>query len=462
VTGDRRLVDWQAAFAAYAAVDPRCEPDREAYLSAFTYGADFQARADSWGIVPTADFQGPCWAPWLWFDVDRAGNLDLALRETRRLALFLDGRYQLHSEDDLLLFLSGGKGCHAGLPTRLWCPEPSADFHEVARHFAARLAELAGLGVYNAERGYRIDEGAYLKVQLFRAPNSRHPRSGLFKRRLSFDELMNLSAERISQLAERPEPFDIPAPAYRSDQAARDWAEAAAVVQEAAAARQQRQVGGSGKPTLNRVTREFIFRGAEEGDRHRLLFSAAANLGEFPSVEALAYALLREPGLDAGLPPSDVDRQIRCGLERGRKGGAEAGEPVPLADPPPDRQAVGAALAAAWAAQAAPTGPTPSAPPPTPVLPAGAEEAGCPAGEVQARLAALWAQDEAANVELELAEEREAIQATGGRPAPPCPPDGARFIYRAPGGRPCARDGATLWSWERAPRWYHVADFPLP
>jgi len=44
------------------------------------------------------------------------------------------------------------------------------------------------------------------------------------------------------------------------------------------------------------------------------LFSAAANLGEFNCPPALAHALLTEAGLDSGLSPSDVRRQIECGL----------------------------------------------------------------------------------------------------------------------------------------------------
>ena len=52
----------------------------------------------------------------------------------------------------------------------------------------------------------------------------------------------------------------------------------------------------SGTPTLNRQTLDFIRDGAEAGDRHRLLFSAAANLGEFGCLSDLAHALstLRE------------------------------------------------------------------------------------------------------------------------------------------------------------------------
>lgn len=51
------------------------------------------------------------------------------------------------------------------------------------------------------------------------------------------------------------------------------------------------------------------------GDRHRLLFSAAANLAEFGCPPALAHELLTESALDSGLPPKEVRRQIDCGLD---------------------------------------------------------------------------------------------------------------------------------------------------
>jgi len=37
-TSRRRLIDFDAAFRAYAECDARAEVNREAYLSAFTYG----------------------------------------------------------------------------------------------------------------------------------------------------------------------------------------------------------------------------------------------------------------------------------------------------------------------------------------------------------------------------------------------------------------------------------------
>jgi hypothetical protein len=66
--------------------------------------------------------------------------------------------------------------------------------------------------------------------------------------------------------------------------------------------------------------------GADVGDRHRLLFSAAANLAEFPTRDDLIHALLTKVGRDMGLTPPDVARQIACGIrhtqQHTREGGA--------------------------------------------------------------------------------------------------------------------------------------------
>jgi hypothetical protein len=301
----RRLVDAGAAFQGYASCDPRAETDREAYLSAFCYGDDFRRRADASGFVDTKDFTGPCWSPWLWLDIDRAGDLGGALMDARRLTAFSLDRFRTLDDEDLLLFFSGSKGFHVSLPTALWEPEPSPAFHRVSRRLAECIADAAGVA---------IDAGVYDKVRAFRAPNSRHPGTGRYKRRLSHDELMRLPIDRIAQLAEQPEPFDIPAPPARDRQAAADWLDAERRVRQQAEGKAQRRVAGDGAPTLNRLTLEFIRAGAEEGDRHRLLFSAAANLAEFGCPPALAHALLTESALDSGLPPKEVHRQIECGL----------------------------------------------------------------------------------------------------------------------------------------------------
>ena len=154
----------------------------------------------------------------------------------------------------------------------------------------------------------------------FRAPNSRHPKTKLHKRRLSIDELMHLKIERIQELAGEPLAFDVPTITATSKQAANDWLEATRQVEQAAEAFKQRLAMANGSATLNRATLEFIRNGASPGDRHRLLFSASANLAEFGCPVELAHELLNEAALDSGLSPSETRRQIDCGLNHSRKG----------------------------------------------------------------------------------------------------------------------------------------------
>jgi hypothetical protein len=337
-TEPRRLVDAAAAFDAYAGLDPRADVKREAYLSAFRFDEDFRRYLDAHESL--RGFAGKCWSPWLWFDIDRADNLDAALVDARRLAAGLVERYRL-DDDALFCFFSGAKGCHLGLPTSLWTPAPSTEFHRVARRLAEGIA---------AKFCVAIDTGVYDLVRPFRAPNSKHPTTGRHKRHLTMDELVGLSLDGILMLAATPAPFDLPTPPAANDQATADWLAAERLTQRQTEANAQRRAAAAGAQTLNRATLLFIGGGAPVGDRHRLLFSAAANLAELSCSPALAHALLTESALDCGLSPSEVRRQIECGL-------AHVGPIPPATEPAPSTttstraaydSALQAELAALW------------------------------------------------------------------------------------------------------------------
>ena len=306
-TNERRLVDWQDAFVGYAALDEKAEVNREAYLSAFTFGDDFQQHLDANGS--TKGFDGVCGAKFVWFDIDRT-DLEAARRDAARLCLRLIERYSL-DDDGPLMFFSGSKGFHLGLPTDLWQPSASLTFHRTARRLAEGLAAAVQV---------TIDGGVYDKVRAFRAPNSRHQKTGLHKRALTLDELMRLSVERIQDLAREPRAFDVPTITTRSEQAVADWLDAVQAMEREAEANQQRRTSSNGSTRLNRSTLDFIRNGAGSGDRHRLLFSAAANLAEFGCPSELVRELLTEAALDSGLAPNEVRRQIDCGLKHHSKG----------------------------------------------------------------------------------------------------------------------------------------------
>ena len=81
---------------------------------------------------------------------------------------------------------------------------------------------------------------------------------------------------------------------------------------------------GDGPRRLNALTLDFIRSGGtSNGERHTRLFQAAANLAELGAGLELAEALLTESGLDSGLSPSEVARQIKSGIEHVQRKGGE-------------------------------------------------------------------------------------------------------------------------------------------
>ncbi len=290
-----------AAFRAHCSADPRSEPDRECYLSAFAFPEEFKTHLETTGS--TADYKGRCWSRWLWFDIDR-DDPALALDATKALVTYTLMMFHEFGEDDLLYFFSGSKGYHIALPLT-HAPPPSTTFNAVCRAVAERLA---------TERQVVIDAGIYDKVRLLRAPNSTHPKTGLHKVRLTYAQLMGMGHERIAELAKEPIPFDVPTAHVIPKLLPIYWTEAEAQVNEKLTAKATRTATTAGR--LNRQTMDYIKHGTETGkSRHTTLLSAAANLREFGASESLISALLEEQGLDDGLPPKDVQRQIRCGIE---------------------------------------------------------------------------------------------------------------------------------------------------
>lgn len=298
VLGGRRLVDAAAAFAAHCRADPRSEPAAEGYLSAFRFGPDFRDHLARHGSPK--GFAGPCWSPWLWADIDRPAP-EAAADAARRLVGFALERYRGLDEDAVLVFFTGRKGYHVGLPLGFG-PAPDPAFPAVCKALAAGLAAGAGVG---------IDPAVYQTVQPLRAPNSRHPKTGRHKRRLSVAELTGLTAARHAELAAAPLGFDPPEPAADADLAA-DWREAAGRVAHQRCHRRAVYAPGVGR--LQRDTLAFLAAGAADGERTTRLFRAAADLAEHGAPAPLVGMLLTEAALDTGLPPAEVARVIGCGV----------------------------------------------------------------------------------------------------------------------------------------------------
>lgn len=160
------------------------------------------------------DWTGPCGTLRLFWDADRDGDVAAALADTRRLASYLIDRYGL-DEDLVLVGLSGSKGYHVEIP---FGPIGPADHvPATVRRLCRSVADAVGIATFDA--------GNYDRTRLWRCWNSRHERSGRFKRRLRLDELLYLDHDRHAELWCVPLAFDPPDPVLSSllDQ---DWSRA--------------------------------------------------------------------------------------------------------------------------------------------------------------------------------------------------------------------------------------------
>ena len=302
----RTVVSHRKATLAYAHAVPAVQPELPGYLSAFAFPKAFKQHVETTGS--TAGYTGPVGVPSLNFDIDRT-DLDAAIRDARRLASYLADRYGA----DLVVSFSGSKGFHASMPTAGFI-EPAPDNPRVAKALACRLA---------ADVGIAIDEGVYDAVRLWRAPNSRHGKTGRHKVRIDLDDLLYLDADGVRRLAGEPIPYDPPDPPSPPPRLVADWSEVAREVRRHAGERQASRPTGATDGRLNPLTRRLIAdpTSLQIGERHGALFSAAANLAEFATLDNLIAAILTGPALDTGLPPSEVARQIRCGVAHARRRG---------------------------------------------------------------------------------------------------------------------------------------------
>jgi hypothetical protein len=304
----REVVGYKKAYELYAAADLLIQPELPACLSAFSYPVDFKKHVEK--TNSTAEYTGLVGVPALNFDIDRE-DIGEALIHARRLGVYLADRYDRAPD----IFFSGAKGFHLSVATG-GAVEPAQDSHEVARTLALRCA---------GEVGVDIDGGVYDKVRLWRAPNSWHPRTGLHKIRIDLDEFEVITLAEIRRRAARPVPYEFCASAPVCPVLVNDWRDAQAETIRIRESRPRRSPGDPDRTELNFLTWLLISDpvGIKPGERHKTLFSAAADLAEFQTVESLIIALLSHAGRFTGLPPREVKRQILCGIKhvRGANGG---------------------------------------------------------------------------------------------------------------------------------------------
>ncbi len=162
----------------------------DCFTSMYRFRKEYQEHCKKTGSVSASnDFI--CYSDYLWFDIDN-DDLNVALIDARQLVINIE-RIDSNLSEKVLIFFSGAKGFHIGLPSALFGMEPSKDLPRVHRLLAKLIA-----------KDVSIDAAIYEHNRLWRIPNTKNSKSGLYKIPLTFDQLATLSIADIKELAKHP------------------------------------------------------------------------------------------------------------------------------------------------------------------------------------------------------------------------------------------------------------------
>ncbi len=310
----RQIVQAEALYRAYHENElPNTLDNREAYTTVYQYPRSQYCEHVRANDSPRG-YVGPASCGRLVWDIDR-NDLDAALEDIRKLIRFLRERYGTCAERGLGVYFSGSKGFHVTLiaPHNAFDPRPVVPV--VLKKLCIAIARNAGI---------RVDPAIYDHQRLFRLPNTRHAKTGLFKTFIDLDDLDKLDVKRIREMAKQPRGASVPMVNADCPDLSEDWFQVESRLES------NRQPGSvrlppSSCPVVPLFVRDFIgFEDIVGESRAVTLFRCAAVLMEsFTKFGAVAVitGLLEEVALKSGLETWEVEKQIRDGIARGSKPG---------------------------------------------------------------------------------------------------------------------------------------------
>jgi hypothetical protein len=160
---------------------------QEVYYSAYRFSEDFAAYTAERGTV--SGYTGPCRSVGLHFDFDGPTAFNDVNKFTEKMCM--TPSYECNI-DNMQFYFSGNKGFHVWICTPETMSLPAGvDVPEMVKKTCVSLA-----GEYLS-----FDRAVYDKTRIFRAINSRHPASGLFKIPLYAAEFWVAVLDEIKMLA---------------------------------------------------------------------------------------------------------------------------------------------------------------------------------------------------------------------------------------------------------------------
>ena len=161
------------------------------YFSAYAYNQEDVKEAELFG-----DF---------YLDFDSEEDFEKAREDALRAIWYLNNKITYGIPHNMLrIYFSGKKGLHLVVPAEIIGITGDKHLNEYYKIMARKVAEQL--------KNETLDEKIYDRRRLFRAPNSRHHDTKLFKIPITYYELANFPLDKIKELAQMPRRVEYDAP----------------------------------------------------------------------------------------------------------------------------------------------------------------------------------------------------------------------------------------------------------
>lgn len=137
----------------------------------------------------------------MYFDFDDVNDFE-HVRKDAIVVLNMIEVVFLVKKEWLKIYFSGNKGIHIVLPAEILGVTPSAELNQIYKYVA------------NLAKGFTpnktVDTKIYDNKRLFRIPNTKHEKSGLYKIPITLNELQTLSIDQIRDMAKSQRALQYP------------------------------------------------------------------------------------------------------------------------------------------------------------------------------------------------------------------------------------------------------------
>lgn len=193
----------------------KAQHDGPAFHSGFFFpdeiGDHIAAQEKSRGKKSLAGYRGKHWSPYMLLDIDptkdpdgKVANPEIAKGMADDVLRVLTEHLGVDVTMTLICF-SGNKGYHIYVPTKYFDPEPGEDFSKRIRHMV-EFGIWPKLNQTLFPTVKELDWSIYDTIKVYRAINSKHEKSGLWKIPLSPSEFQKMTFAEVKAFAEEPRP----------------------------------------------------------------------------------------------------------------------------------------------------------------------------------------------------------------------------------------------------------------